>query len=78
MATPDEMRQFAIECLRWAEEADDQSQFDLMLQCARSWVSIAAAADPLSERGGTSVHGLQVQNEETSAPTRVTPRPHRA
>jgi hypothetical protein len=67
MATPDEMRQFAIECLRWAEEADDQSQFDLMLQCARSWVSIASAADPLSERAGTSMHGLHVQSEKRPA-----------
>jgi len=39
------MRLFALECLRWAEQADDQGQFDLMLQCARSWMSIASTAE---------------------------------
>jgi hypothetical protein len=50
VATPDEMRLYAVECLRWAEQADDQSQFDLMLQCARSWMSIASATEPPCER----------------------------
>jgi hypothetical protein len=44
------MRLFALDCLRWAEQADDQSQFDLMLQCARSWMSIASAIEPRCER----------------------------
>ena len=70
MATPEEMRLFALECLRWAEQADDQSQFDLMLQCARSWMSIASAVEHSARAGGISAHGLQLQSEETSPPLR--------
>jgi hypothetical protein len=70
VATPDEMRLFALECLRWAEQADDQSQFDLMLQCARSWMSIASAVEHSVRAGGISAHGLQVQSEVTSPPLR--------
>lgn len=68
MATPDEMRLFALECLRWAEEAEDQSQFDLMLQCARSWMSIASATEHRVNEAGTSMHGLEVQAELISQP----------
>jgi hypothetical protein len=60
VATPDEMRLFALECLRWAEQADDQSQFDLMLQCARSWMSIAAAAEHRVSEAGIDAHRLQL------------------
>ena len=68
MATPDEMRLFALECLRWAEQAEDQSQFDLMLQCARSWMNMASAAEHRASEPGNA-HGLQVQAEPTSPPS---------
>jgi hypothetical protein len=45
MVTPDEMRLFALECLRWSEEADDPSQRDLMVQIARTWMGTASAID---------------------------------
>jgi hypothetical protein len=62
------MRLFAVECLRWAEEADDQNQFDLMLRCARSWMSIASATEHRVSEAGTSMHGLQIQVELISPP----------
>jgi hypothetical protein len=45
MVTPDEMRLFALECLRWSEEADDPSQRDLMVQIAKTWMGTASAID---------------------------------
>ena len=36
MVTPDEMRLFALECLRWSEEAEDASQRDLMIRVAKN------------------------------------------
>ena len=55
MVTPQEMRQFAAECLRWSEQTDNASQRDLMIRIARRWVLTAksienrmAAADRLS------------------------------
>jgi hypothetical protein len=60
VATPDEMRLFAAECLRWAEQSDDQSHFDLMLQCARAWMSIAAASELQVDTAGITAHGPRV------------------
>jgi hypothetical protein len=61
MATPEEIRLFALECLRWAEQAEDQSEFDLMLQCARAWMSIASAAEHPVSAQEMSMHGLHAQ-----------------
>jgi hypothetical protein len=68
VATPNEMRLFALECLRWAEQADDQRQFDLMLQCARSWMSIASSAEHPVSAAEAIAHGLQVQTEGSRPP----------
>jgi hypothetical protein len=45
MVTPDAMRLFALECLRWSEEAGNASQRDLMVQVAKQWMSIASAIE---------------------------------
>jgi hypothetical protein len=45
MVTPQEMRQFAAECLRWSEETDNASQRDLMVRIARRWVLTAKALE---------------------------------
>jgi hypothetical protein len=45
MVTPQEMRLFALECLRWSEEADDASQRDLMIRVARSWMDTASTIE---------------------------------
>jgi hypothetical protein len=43
--TPQEMRLFAAECLRWSDEADNASHRQLMLQIARTWMHTASALD---------------------------------
>lgn len=46
MVTPDEMRLFALECLRWADEtAANASQRNLMIRVAKSWMKTASAIE---------------------------------
>ena len=55
MVTPDEMRQFALDCLRWAELTDNASHRDLMLSVAKSWMNTASAIERHARDGGTLV-----------------------
>src|SRR5262245_15681812 len=43
--TPEQMRLFALECLRWSEEAENASQRDLMIRIARTWMNTAAGIE---------------------------------
>lgn len=53
MVTPQEMRLFALECLRWADEAAaNASQRDLMLRVAKSWMKTAASIERHMDDGG--------------------------
>jgi hypothetical protein len=45
MVTPDAMRLFASECLRWSDQTDNASHRDLMVQIARTWMNTASAID---------------------------------
>jgi hypothetical protein len=45
MVTSQEIRLFALECLRWADEADDAGHRDLMRRVARTWTRTASALD---------------------------------
>jgi hypothetical protein len=45
MVTPDEMRLFALECLRWSEETDNVSQRDLMIRVAKTWMGTASTIE---------------------------------
>jgi hypothetical protein len=45
MVTPDEMRLFALECLRWSEQTDNASHRDLMVRVAKTWISTASAIE---------------------------------
>jgi len=42
---PDEMRVFALDCLRWADEARNAGHRDLMIRVARTWMATASAID---------------------------------
>ena len=43
MVTPSQqMREFALECLRWSEMADSASQRDMMVQLAKMWMNAAS------------------------------------
>ena len=45
MVTPEAMRLFALDCLRWAELADNASHRDLMLSVAKTWMNTASAIE---------------------------------
>jgi hypothetical protein len=45
MVTPDEIRVFALDCLRWAELTDNASHRDLMLSVAKTWMNTASAIE---------------------------------
>lgn len=46
MVTPHEMRLFALDCLRWADEAAaNVSQRELMLRVAKTWMNTASSIE---------------------------------
>ena len=45
MVTPEEMRLFALECLRWSDQTDNASHRDLMIRVAKSWMNTATAIE---------------------------------
>ncbi len=45
MTTPQEYRQFANECLRWARKAKTDSEREQFLQLANAWVQVASLTD---------------------------------
>ena len=45
MVTTEEMRKFAIECLRWSDQTDNPSHRDLMIRVAKTWMGTAAAIE---------------------------------
>jgi hypothetical protein len=45
VVTPDDMRRFALDCLRWAEQTDDAGRRDLMIRIAKSWMNAASAIE---------------------------------
>ena len=54
MVTPDEMRLFALDCLRWSDETHNASQRDLMLQIADTWMTTATKIERHVGNGGES------------------------
>jgi len=58
VVTPDEMRLFALDCLRWAELADNASHRDVMLSVAKTWMNTASAI----ERRGAD--GARLKSED--------------
>ena len=45
MVTPEEMRVFAADCLRWSDQTDNPSHRDLIMGVAKSWMTVAAAIE---------------------------------
>jgi hypothetical protein len=52
MVTPEEMRLFALDCLRWSEETDNASHRDLMLRIAETWMTTASSIERHASSGG--------------------------
>jgi hypothetical protein len=47
MTTPLDYRQFAMDCLRWAEDAKDADQRATLIRLARMWMLTASELDRL-------------------------------
>ncbi len=45
MTSPDEFRQYAEECMRWAREAQDDELREQLLNMANAWTLAAAQLD---------------------------------
>jgi hypothetical protein len=45
VVTPDEMRIFAFDCSRWAEQASNPSDRETILRIARRWMSTASGIE---------------------------------
>ncbi len=45
MVAPTEMREFALECLRWSDETDNASHREIMIGLARTWMRTASQID---------------------------------
>jgi hypothetical protein len=52
MVTPDEMRLFALECLRWSEQTDNAGHRDLMIRVAKTWMTTASALEDRADTHG--------------------------
>jgi len=52
MVTPQEMRLFALDCLRWADETANASQRDLMIRIAKTWTTTASTIERHVNNGG--------------------------
>ncbi|TMI99831.1 MAG: hypothetical protein E6G97_21375 [Alphaproteobacteria bacterium] len=52
MVTPEEMRLFALECLRWSDQTENPSHRDLMVQLAKTWMNTASAIERHVSNGG--------------------------
>ena len=56
MVTPQEMRLFARDCLRWSEETANASHRNLMLGIAETWMKTASS---IERHGGLALSDLQ-------------------
>ncbi len=60
MTTPAEYREFAFDCLRWADEAPDASQRDTMIGLGRLWMQTAIVVEQYLTLAGDSPMGASV------------------
>ena len=52
MVTPQDMRLFAWDCLRWSDETHNPSHRDLMLEIAKTWMKTASSIKRHISNGG--------------------------
>ena len=63
MVTPQDMRVFALECLRWSDECDNASQRDLMIGVAKSWMHTASTLEHRADTVGDVLPDLRLKLE---------------
>ena len=52
VVTPQEMRLFASDCIRWSDETANASHRDLMKQIAQTWTNTASSIERHISNGG--------------------------
>ena len=45
MVTADSLRSFSVTCLDWANQAEDASRRQIIVEVAKSWLNIAAVVE---------------------------------
>ena len=62
MTTPTEYREFAHDCLRWADETNDLGQRDILIGIARIWTLTAAVvADYVTLAGDDALRSRELR-----------------
>lgn len=51
MVTTEEMREFALDCLRWAEGTPNPSDRETMIRVARMWMNTASGIERQVDNG---------------------------
>jgi hypothetical protein len=60
VVTPQEMRLFAADCIRWSDETPNASHRDLMIRIAQTWTSTASTIERhVSNRGELVLRDLR-------------------
>jgi len=60
VVTPQEMRLFASDCIRWSDETHNASHRDLMIRIAQTWTNTASTIERhISNRGELVLPDLQ-------------------
>ena len=57
--SPVEIREFAVQCLRWSQDTQDRGQRDLIFRVAQDWMDTASALDRGMDEGMTLVGDLR-------------------
>jgi hypothetical protein len=60
MVTTEAMRNFALECLKWADETTNAGDRETMVRVAQMWMRAASAIDRQVLDGGQTVPDLRV------------------
>jgi len=60
MVTTKSMRQFSLDCLRWADQTPNPSNRQMIVSVARAWLRTAEAIDrAVAERHGEALPDLK-------------------
>ena len=54
-----ELREFAVQCMRWSEETSDPGQRDLIVRVAKGWMNTASKLDRCDDGGRTPLLDLR-------------------
>jgi len=61
MITQRELKEFARDCLKWAEIAPDASNKQVIISAAQSWLRVAEQLEQRLSRGGKLTGDLRVK-----------------